>query len=425
MIHEFQLGEEASKATFIDSLTTLQTQGTGVLATLEQARLASLVEFDRRLSAITGRRTRSLRVPIIQQSARFIVSDFDDIDQTGTTGTVRIDSNAVTLKERAVPAEAVIKTKQFTTSVGTAEALDTQAQILQVHTTNGVTPVGQFDIELTTPLTLNQMIIDIVSTPSSPTIEISVSSDGLTYVSSTQIALSGNRITAWSPSQETRFIRIQITPSHPDDLNGDTYTFGITNFVASSSDYNLRSELMSRLITFSPQSLAVMFDAPVDSDIQYYLSLSQGTSIVPFVEIAPGDQIFIPGATQITATNVAMNSSGLIAQSIPSNVYVDTLVINEIIATVPTPVNVVFGLSPTDPKRNKLLKEYVSVRLGSGSSAGQINVVNATATYNNTRKFNVSFAQGPQTVSAMLKVRLSTDDRATTPIFRGASLDVI
>src|SRR4051812_11883592 len=103
MIHEFEIGEEASKSTFLEALKVIQTQGTGVLATLENARLASLVEFDRRNSAISGRRSRALRVPVIQQSVRFIVSDFIDIDQTGTNGTVRADSNAVTLRERAIP----------------------------------------------------------------------------------------------------------------------------------------------------------------------------------------------------------------------------------------------------------------------------------------------------------------------------------
>lgn len=425
MIREFQIGEEASKEALLQALSEIQTQGTGVLATLERARLASLVEFDRRNSAIAGRRTRALRVPIIHQSVRFIVSDFVDIDQTGTTGTVRADSNAATLKERAIPAEAVIKTNQFTTNTGTAESLDTNGTILQVHTLNGTIPTGQFDITLTAPLTLNQMVIDIVSTPSAPAIAVFQSADGLTYIESTQVALSGNRITAWSSSQETKFIRVQITPSHPDELNGDTYTFGITNFVASSSDYNLRSELVTRLISFTPESLYVSFDAPVDSNIQYYLSLSQTSQIVPFIEVNSGDQILIPGAAQIAATNIAVNSSGLIAQTIPSDIYLSTLVIKEIVSGLPIQVNLAIGLSSTDVNRTKMGKEYVTVSLGSGSSAGQIHLVRADGSYNTSRRFNVSFVHGPQNIKALLKVRLSTDDRATTSIFRGASLDVI
>lgn len=425
MPHVFQIGEEASKSVFLETLSELQTQGTGVLATLEEARLASLVEFDRRLSDINGRRTRALRIPIVQQSARFIVSDFNDIDQTGTTCTVRADSNAVTLRERSVPTEAVIKTTQFTTNTGTIEALDSTNKILQVSTLGGATPTGQFDIELTESLTLNQLIIDMVATPSQPAIDISVSADSLTYTEATQIALSGYRITAWSPSQETKFIRLQITPTHPDDLNGNTYTFGITNFVASASDYNLRSELITRLITFTPQSLYVMFDTEADPNIQYYISLSQPGQIVPFVEVNAGDNILIPGANQITSTGVSINSAGLFSQSIPSNIYLDTLIIQEVVGGNLVQVNIAPDLSHTDANRTKLAKEYVGIQLGSGSSAGSIYVIRADGSYNPSRRFNLSYAYGPQQIMAMLKIRLSTDDRETSPIFRGASLDVI
>lgn len=425
MAHTFQIGEEASKSTFLATLSALQTQGTGVLATLEQSRLASLVEFDRRLSAINGRRTRALRVPIVDQSARFITSDFNDIDQTGTTCTVRADSNTVTLRERSVPAEAVIQTNQFTTNTGTIEALDTAKEILQVHTLNGVIPTGQFDIRLVQPLTLNQLVIDIIATPSQPVINISISADGLTYADATQISMNGYRIIAWTPSQETKFVRMQITPTHPDDLNGDTYTFGITNFVASSSDYNLRSELVSRAITFIPKSLYALFDTQADPNIQYYLSLSQPGPISPFVEVNSGDNILIPGANQVTATNVSINSGGLFNQTLPSNIYLHTLMIQEIVGGNLVQVNIAPGLSSTDPNRTKLIKEYIGVQMGTGSGFGNLHVIRADGTYNNTRRFNVSFAYGPSSIVAMLKIRLSTDDRATSPIFSGASLDVI
>src|SRR6266403_160831 len=95
----FTNGQEASRSKFVAALTALQTQGTGVLDTLEQARIASLVEFDRRVQAINGRRTRSWRTQAIEQAIKFVVSDFSDVDQANTTGTVRADSASVSLKE--------------------------------------------------------------------------------------------------------------------------------------------------------------------------------------------------------------------------------------------------------------------------------------------------------------------------------------
>lgn len=412
----FQLGQQASRATFVSALRTLQSQGASILTTLDKSRVDTLVEFDRRLQAVNARRTRAWRVIALEQAVKFVVSDFTDIDQANTTGTVRADSSSVSLRERAVPAEAVIKTNTFSANVGTIEALDASQSILRVHTDNGATPVGQFNIELVTALTLNQLIIDIVATPSVPTIVAEVSKDGLVYSSATRISLNGYRVTIWLPSLEAKFIRISITPALPDNLNSSTFTFGLTNFSAQATDFNLRSEYMSKLLTFTPSSQFVVFDAPTDPSIKYFLSLyGQGNPQAPFVEVEPGDALSVGTLVdQAYVTNVSLN--GLIT-SLPANVYINTISITE----NNVPLRFAPGLLETDVNITELVNEYVG--LAPTMSGYDLKLVNATSSYATTRTFNVSYIYGPSIVNAQLNVRLDTDDRATSPLFQGATLD--
>jgi hypothetical protein len=412
----FQLGKQASRSTFVSALKTLQSQGASILTALDKSRVDTLVEFDRRLQSVNARRTRAWRVIALEQVVKFVVSDFTDIDQANTTGTVRADSSSVSLRERAIPAEAVIKTNNFSANVGTIEALDASQSILRVHTDNGATPTGQFNIELITALTLNQLIIDIVATPSIPTIVAEVSKDGIVYTSSTQISLNGYRVTIWLPSVEAKFIRISVTPTLPDNLNSSTFTFGLTNFSAQATDFHLRSEYMSKLLTFSPTSEFVVFDAPTDSSIKYFLSLyGQGTTQAPFVEVEPGDALSV--GTAVSQTVVTISSLGGLIASLPANVYINTIVIKENnVALKFAP-----GLLQTDTHAVELVNEYVG--LATTISGYDLKLVNATANYSVTRTFDVSYVYGPLVVNAQLNVRLNTDDRATSPLFQGATLD--
>jgi hypothetical protein len=414
----FKLGQEASRSVFVAALQALQAQGTGVIQTLENARIASLVEFDRRVQAVNGRRVRSWRVQSPEQAVKFVVSDFTDIDQASTTGTVRADSSSVSLKERAVPAEAVIKTKKFSVNTGTIEALDAAQNILRVHTDDFSTPTGQFDIELVQPLTLNQFIIDIVASPSSPVIVVTVSQDGLTYTPATQVAINGYRVNVWLPSTETRYIRLQITPSHPDDLNGNTFTFGITNFSAQATDYHLRSEWLSKKLQFTPKSEFIVFDAPVDSQIQYYLSVyPTGTAQAPFVEINPGDLVQI--GTLVSSTTVTSPSLPSTLGNLPLDVYVNTISVKEngvSLSRAPS-------LTQSDPLLTQLQHEYVGLALTSVNYV--LELVRGDGNYNPPRTFAISYVHGPALVTIQLKVRLNTDDRATSPVFRGAILDEV
>jgi len=413
----FTNGEEASASKFMESLQALQNQGAGVLSLLETDFNELLVEFDRRQKSINSRRTLAWRVNSSMQALKFVVSDFSDIDQANTTGTVRADSAAVSLKERAVPAEAVIKTNKFSSSIGTIQSLDAAQSILTV-TTDGTAPTGQFDIELVTPLTLNQFFIEIVPSPSTPTIVVQVSGDGLTYSPATQVAVNGYNVTVWLPSIETRFIRIQITPTHPDVLNGNTFTFGITHFSAQATEYYLRSDFISKTLQFSPKSEYIVLNATKDSRILYYLSVyPDGDTPTPFVEVHSGEQIAIGQAFSgdITTSTGAPN----LITTIPEDVYRSTLVVEENGARI----KLADGLLPSDSRAAYLQHEYVT--LVPSSPGYNLELLNASGSYTAPRTFSVSYVYGPSLVNVQLKVRLSTADSASTPVFHGASLDEV
>lgn len=416
MAEVFQLGQPGSKTAFVNALTALQTQGAGVLNTIETARLETLVEFDRRLQAINGRRTRAWRVQSVEQAAKFVVSDFTDIDQANTTGTVRADSSTVSLKERAVPAEAVIKTNTFSANKGTIEALDTAQTILRVHTDDGSTPTGQFDIGLVTPLVLSQLIIDIVASPSSPTIVASISNDGLTYTPANQVAINGYRVNVWLPSQETKYIRIQVTPTLPDTLGGNSFTFGITNFSAQATEYHLRSEFLSKVQTFVPKSQYLVFETVDDPNLQFYLSIYDASGpAAPFIEINPGDAVGI--GTAVSQTITTLPSLGGLITTIPSGAFLNTIVVTENgVAKKLAP-----GLLQTDVHITRLANEYVGI---SAVSAGyNVYLIRSDSNYSTPRTFAISYVYGPSKVNVVLKIRLSTNDMAVSPIFQGATLN--
>lgn len=416
MADTFQSGQEASALKFMKSITDLQTLGSGVLATIENAQLATLVEFDRRNQGIGGRRTRAYRVTAPEQAVKFVMSDFTNIDQANTTCTIRADSASVSLRERAEPAEAVIRTNHFSSNKGTIQALDSAQDILRVATDDFSIPTGQFDITLTEPLTLNQFIVNIVATPSQPRIVVSVSNDGITYIPSISIAISGYVATVFLPSIELRYIRIQITPAMPDNLNGNTFTFGITNFVAQATTFQLRSDLMTKMIQFAPKSEFVVLSAKKDSRIQYYLSVFEdGTPQAPFVEIDPGDAIQI--GTAVDSTVVTSSSFPYFLGSAPADIYISTISVKE----NGVALRIAPGLLPTDSNVANLQHEYVV--LVPTSLGYDITLLNASGVYNPPRTFEVSYVYGPALVDVQLKVRLSTADDAASPVFTGASLN--
>lgn len=412
----FTLGQEASASKFMTALENLQVQGASALNTIELARTETLIEFERKFTAIAGRRTRASRILSPEQAIKFVMSDFSDIDQANTVCTIRADSASVSLRERAEPAEAVIKTNNFSANKGTIQALNSAQTILRVGTDDFSIPTGQFDITLVTPLTLSQLVVDIVATPSQPSVAILVSRDGITYTSATSVTLSGFVITAQLPSMEVLNIRIQITPAMPDNLNGNTFTFGITNFDAQATTYQLRSDLLTKTLQFSPQSEFVTFKANPDHRIQYYLSVYEvGTAPAPFVEVNSGDSIHL--GTSINQMVTTTPSVPYFLGFVPSNVYINTLSVTE----NGVPMRIAPSLLPTDPNVLDLQHEYVV--LIPTSIGYDLALLNASQHYNPPRTFVVSYVYGPTIVNVQLKARLSTTDDATSPVFTGASLN--
>ena len=416
MIDLFQNGQQGSKSALMTALTALITQGNDIINSLVTSRQVSLIELDNRQAAILGRHVLANRVMSPTQAIKFVVSDFSDIDQANTTATVRADSAVVSLKERNIPVEAVIQSTHFSANQGTLEALNAAQTLVTVNIPDGVIPIGQFDITLIEALTLNQINIGIIPSPSSPTIVVSVSGDGLVYTSATNVVISGSQITVWLESIETKYIRVQITPTLPDNLNGDSYTFGITGLYAQATTFQLRSDLVTKTISFIPNSATIVLDAPSDPNIQYYVAVtSAGGTPGSFVEMSPGDTISI--GTSVTEEVVTSPSIPDVLAQAPSDLYLSTISVTE----NGVPLNIAVGLSPTDPNVEDLENEYVVVV--EDSVGYTIQLLSGNGEYNPPRTFVVSYVYGPSLVNVQFKARLSTNDSSISPVFQGASLD--
>lgn len=80
-------------------------------------------------------------------------------------------------------------------------------------------------------------VFDIVSLPSDPGIQVFqvfASADGVTQVEASSISRSGYRVNAWFPNTPVKYLQLQISPTHPDTIVGNTFTFGLTDFSAEA-----------------------------------------------------------------------------------------------------------------------------------------------------------------------------------------------
>ena len=114
-------GDQGSRSQMVGNLEELRARGQAVIESLFSIQLETLLEVQKRLSALNGRRQRAFRVPSPDLAARFLVSDFLGTDQAQTTGSVRIDSASATLRERAESGQINIKSTRFSTSSGTIQ----------------------------------------------------------------------------------------------------------------------------------------------------------------------------------------------------------------------------------------------------------------------------------------------------------------
>jgi hypothetical protein len=477
MSSQFTYQEEAKQSKLVENLQEIRSLGTEVLQMLEEDRVETLVDFDRRLSSLNARRQRANRVNSPHRMVLFTVADLLDLNQAQTTASIRADVNSASLRERSTPADAEIRASKFTSTTGTIERLDLKSTLYRVHTTAGQIPTGLFELELSTPLQLTLLVFDTAATPGEPTITVETSLNGMTYTSAERVSRNGYRINAWINPNKVRFIRLSITPSHADALSGDSYTFGITSFHASGMEFHLRSDLVTRSLTFAPRSGAVKFVAEGDSGLTYFLALGLPGSNPPFIEVKSGDEIEIPGTAQIgystplsvglkgsvwTVTtalalgvfirpvvpngfiyevttagttggseptwplisgNTVVNGSvtfttrvdGILNHVLPADTYRHTLKVTsdddnqEVVTAV--------GLSYLDSRIQYLIHRTIGI-LGT-----EMRYVNYQAALDVGRTFTIKYETGPALVECRLKVQFSTDDRALTPTFHGASLE--
>lgn len=105
----------------------------------------------------------------------------------------------------------------------------------------------------------------------------------------------------------------------------------------------------------------------------------------------------------------------------PLNLYPSSVSVVETTTGFTGITRMASGLSPLDPNLSSLQDEYVVIVPTSINYS--IQLLNAAQQYNPPRTFDVSYVYGPSLVNFQLKVRLTTSDDATTPLFTGASLD--
>lgn len=413
----FQIGQEASAAAVTAALEELRAIGESALVLIEKKRLNTLLDFDRRLSALNLRRQRANRANTPRVVGNFVVSDMLSVDQGNSSASIRIDTQSVTLRERRNSTSAVVRTTSFSSDVGTVESIDSESSLFRVHTDNGDTPTGTFTLDLQTPLDLTLLVFDIAAMPSEPTIQVQASTNGVSFVDATQIARNGYRLNAWLSPMEVKTIRLVITPTHPDEIGGSSFTFGLTAFHADSLEFHLQSEFLSLPVSFSPSGQKVRLDAPVVDGITYFLALSPN----PLIEVVPGTDIVIPGTALVTATGVAMDNTGLLSYAFPNNAYVDSLAVtqdgvDDVTGVANPPVTVAPGLGPGDSRVAQLVNKYIGV------NGANLNYIRDDISRDIGKTFSFSYVTGPSSVTAQLKVVLSTSDRAVTPVFRGAKL---
>jgi len=497
----FNQGEEASRDKFVAALEVLQATGQDVLDSLDTIRLSSLLSIERRLSCLNGQQRRALRVWGPGVAGQFLASDLLDTNQALTSTTLRADSQSVTLRERQQPGEASILSVSFSASAGTVEKF---GPLYRVHVDSGGTPSGTFDMELASPLGLSFLILDLAPMPSDPGILVQVSDNGVTYNSALQTLRSGYRVNVWLAPQTVRFIRLVITPTHPDNLGGSAYTFGMTDFHAFAVEFHLQSEWVSLPVTVTPQSSAWWFRAPSDSRISYFLSFNNGS----WSAAVPDSQVAVPDIHTVSVEAVVPVESedGKLDQTLTNGYYLSTIQVTENgqpvrlapgldpIATLGGIATAVFAGTGLDDAvasgtYNGVENEILTIKISTGDTVdkfqwkvdeGEWNeeieitgtpqaladgvsitfgaitghtkddawTVAGTATtlqLTNThiviadqdlylrpfvaasdpgRRFQLTYIYGPAPILARLRVRLSTSDRTTTPVFTGASLEV-
>jgi hypothetical protein len=437
----FQFGEVASASQLMAAFNVLWNQGENILNALTNYRNLSLVDFQQQVEALNSRLQRANRISPPYTTVNFVTTDFLDIDQTQTSATVRADAQAVTLKERSTTTNAVIQNQTFATSDGTAEAISTDNSLYRVNTTDGSIPTGTFTVQLAQSLNMTVLTFDLAAMPPTPVFKVSASPDGTTFTQAVQVSMNGYRLTAWFAPMEMLYITLAITPAAPDTLGGSSYTFGLTDFAGTETEFEMVSEMVTKPIFFTPASASLKLVAPATPGILYFLSFNGGL----WQEYAAGSVVPVPNTGTVSATGVTVSAMsgapeyGGYSINMPSGTReFETIFLNSIQVTDLTtglPLRVAPGLNPAyanplgvNGGRYGPIPGMTHDYVAQGGYGGGLMLIpgNPTNTFSG-KTYSVSYSGVtanwiPITWSVQLKVQLSTSDRTVTPTFTGASL---
>jgi hypothetical protein len=404
-------GQSGSASQVSAALGSLRGYGQNLYEDLQQKRQISLVDLERRLSALNARQRRANALLPVGVAAAFSVGDFSGIQQGESSATVRIDTQAATLKERRTDVLSLISQQKFSSSSGTIEQLDMNGTLMRVRAEAGVIPTGVFNLTLQQAVVLGVVTFDLAAMASSPQAIVEVSENGMEWRPAVHSALFGYRVVAWLDSFPVLYLRLTLTPTHPDSLGGQSYTFGLTQFSGQGLEFQLRSELMSQPVVFPTTALNLNFQADADPGLAYYLSLSAAGTTASFQNVQPGDSVATPGMAAVTLGPLVPGTGGLLTSSLPGDLYPDTLRVTDVQSGVSVPV--VFDLDPSATPR----LQVASVVDGADLYLLPYGIPDQT------RQFQVTYRHGPSQFSACLKVVLSTSQASSSPVFRGARLE--
>ena len=412
-------GAKASASQINTCLEAIESTGSSILTSLYDFQELTMVQYQNRRSYINSKKVLANRVPGPGTPINISAGDFAYIDQGLTTCSLRGDSGSCTTKETAVTFQHSTSAS-FTASTGQVNNLDTTGELFQVI--SDTIPTGTFNITIPSPIACNLVVFDMLASPGSPTISVSVSPDNINFTPFTNISINGSTVTACGPQTDTNYVQVVITPDNPDLLNGISYSFGITALTVRGSSFALRSQFCSVPITFSPISANLYFGTQDTVGVTYYIStVSTPTTVTSpvtaFVQYPPNSIIPITGASYISnlglsLTAIGGSTNGLITVTLPTNLYLPSLRVTETISGVEYYKRIAPALSVSDTNISYIANEYIVV-----SGMEVILITSASLT---SRIFNVYYSCGPSSIDLTMTAILDSPNTGSSPIFRQA-----
>jgi hypothetical protein len=189
----------------------------------------------------------------------------------------------------------------------------------------------------------------------------------------------------------------------------------LTSFNAFTVEFQLASEMTTLPVLVRPLSRVLRFVAEDIPGVLYFLALGEGS---PFVGVVPGQSIVVPTAPAAVVGDggASLDESGLLVWTgnptgqVPDSVYLPSLTVTE----GDTQMGIAPGLDPAAATN-------LTVPVFCWHDGGLY--LRPFTTEDRARRFSVAYMSGPATLTARLRVQLTSRDRAQTPVFSGATLE--